>query len=451
MKKPTPPKIGVSGVRGIVGESLTPQLVTSFAGAFGSYCGAGPILVGTDTRPSGEMIKQAVIAGLLGVGCIPIDTGIVPIPALMLQIRQTGAFGGIYISASHNSIEWTALKFIGSDGILLRPNQAAELTDLYHQGIYSRASSQEIGEARREDGTGKRHIEAVLRGVDSGLIRSRSFKVAVDCCNGAASVSAPALLRALGCTVEELHTSLDQPFPHHPEPSRQNIGRVCQLVVDSGAQLGFALDADADRLAIVNEKGEPLGEDCTVALAIQQRLRNSPGPVVVNISTSRMVDDIAARHGCHVYRTAVGDVHVVEKMQETGSEIGGEGNGGVIFRPINPCRDGLVGIALVLEALAAHGGSMSELRNCLPRYAMVKEKLSCAGRDLAPSMRLLQKLFAGEIVDLTDGVKVIWPDRWLHARPSGTEPIIRLIAEAPTEPEARTLLLTALECLSPTT
>jgi phosphomannomutase len=244
---------------------------------------------------------------------------------------------------------------------------------------------------------------------------------------------------------------MDQPFPHNPEPSRQNIGRLCERVVESGSHLGFALDADADRLAIVNEKGEPLGEDCTVSIAVYRRLLLNPGPVVVNLSTSRMVDDIAAQAGCPVFRTRVGEVHVVEKMQQTGAEIGGEGNGGVIFRPVNPCRDAFVGMGLVLEALAALGGSMSELRQRLPRYSMVKEKLTCAGRDIAPSMRLLQKLYAGENIDLTDGVKVIWPDRWLHVRPSGTEPIIRLIAEAPKEPEARTLLLQALECLSPTT
>jgi len=443
-------KIGISGVRGIVGESLTPQLVTSFASAFGNYCGAGPILVGTDNRPSREMIKQAAMAGLLSVGCTPVDVGIVPLPALMLHVRQAGAFGGICISASHNPIEWNALKFIGPDGIVLRSNQAAELTDLYHQGVYSRVAAQEIADPRSDGSTVARHRDAVLKAVDVASIRERRFKIAIDCVNGAASKATPAFLKALGCDVFELYTNPDEPFPHSPEPLPENIGRLCQLVRETGADLGLAQDADADRLAIVNELGEPLGEDCTVALVVRQWLERKPGAVVVNVSTSRMIDDIAARFGCPVHRTRVGEIHVVERMIECGAEVGGEGNGGVIIPGINPCRDSFVGMALVLEGLAKAGIPMSVLRARIPSYAMVREKLLCKARDIAPSLRLLQNYYRGQTLDFTDGVKVIRPDRWLHARSSTTEPIIRLIAEAPTEPEARTLLMEAVECLCPT-
>ncbi len=306
MPRHMPPKIGISGVRGIVGESLTPQLVTSFSAAFGNYCGAGPILIGTDSRPSREMVKQAAIAGLLSVGCTPVDTGIVPLPALMLHVRQSGAFGGIYISASHNPIEWNALKFIGFDGIVLRPNQSAELADLYHQGVYSRVGAQDIADERFDDSTVTRHREAVLRIVNAGSIRARRFKVAVDCCNGAASLATPAFLRALGCEVLELNTQMDRPFPHNPEPLPDNISELCNLVRQSGTDIGFAQDADADRLAVVNESGEALGEDCTVALAVGHWLSRKPGPVVVSASTSRMVDDIAARFEVPVFRTRVG-------------------------------------------------------------------------------------------------------------------------------------------------
>jgi len=451
MPRHMPPKIGVSGVRGIVGESLTPQLVTSFAAAFGNYCGAGFILLGTDSRPSREMVKQAAIAGLLSVGCTPIDTGIVPLPALMLHIRRAGAFGGIFISASHNPIEWNALKFIGSDGIVLRPNQSAELTDLYHQGVYSRVSAQDIADARVDDSTVSRHREAVLGAVDADAVRARRFKVAVDCCNGAASQATPAFLRALGCEVLELNTQMDMPFPYNPEPRQENIKELCELVKQSGADLGFAQYADADRLAVVNELGEPLGEDCTVALAVYHKLNLKPGPVVVSASTSRMVDDVAARHGVPVYRTRVGEIYVVERMLECGAEIGGESDGGVILREVNPCRDSFVGMALLLEALAQSGLRVSEMRARIPTYAMVRDALLCPARDIAPLLRLLQGLYRNQKLDFTDGVKVLWPDRWLHARPSNTEPIIRLIAEAPTETEARALLMEALECLSPTT
>jgi phosphomannomutase len=450
MPTPLSLKIGISGVRGIVGESLTPQLVTSFAAAFGNYSGAGPILIGTDNRPSREMIKQAAIAGLLSVGCTPVDVGIVPVPALMLHVRQAGAFGGICVSASHNPIEWNALKFIGPDGIALRSNQAAELTDLYHQGVYTRVAAREIADPRSDSSTLDRHRDAILSAVDADAIRARRFKVAVDCVNGSASRATPGFLRALGCEVFEIYTNPDEPFPHDPEPLPENIGRLCQLVQETGADLGFAQDADADRLALVNERGEPLGEDCTVALVVRHRLARKAGPVVVNISTSRMVDDIAAQFGCPVYHTRVGEIHVVERMIECGAEIGGEGNGGVIIPAINPCRDSFVGMALLLEALAYSGTSLSIFRSRVPTYAMVKEKLICQARDIAPSLRLLQSLYRRETLDHTDGLKVIWTDRWLHARPSTTEPIIRLIAEAPTEHAARALLMEAMECLCPT-
>ena len=254
----------------------------------------------------------------------------------------------------------------------------------------------------------------------------------------------------MGCEVFEIYTNPDEPFPHSPEPLPENIGRLCGLVRETGADLGFAQDADADRLAVVNERGEPLGEDCTVALAVRHWLQRKPGPVVVNMSTSRMVDEVAAQFGSPVYRTRVGEIHVVEKMIECGAEIGGEGNGGVIVRGINPCRDSFVGMALLLEALAQAGTSMSELRARIPFYAIAREKLLCQARDIAPSLRLLQGVYRNETLDLTDGVKVIWPDRWLHARSSTTEPIIRLIAEAPTEIVAHALLMEAMECLCPT-
>ncbi len=443
-----PPKIGISGVRGIIGESLTPQLVTSFAAAFGNYCGAGPILVGTDTRPSREMVKQAVIAGLLSVGCTPVDTGIVPIPALMMHVRRTGAFGGIFVSASHNPIQWNALKFVGPDGTILRANQSAELTDLYHQGVYSRAGAQDIAVMRADDSVLHWHRETVLRVVDADAICARHFKIAVDCCNGAAALATPAFLRELGCEVVELNTRLDEPFPHNPEPLPENLGDLCAKVIESGADAGFAQDADADRLAMIDEQGVPLGEDCTIALAVYHWLRRKPGPVVVNVSTSRMVDDIAAVHGVPVYRTRVGEINVVERMVECGADIGGEGNGGVILRTVNPCRDSFVGMALLLEALASEPLSLSRLRARIPKYAIAKDALQCSARNIAPLLRLLRSAYRNQTLDLTDGVKVLWPDRWLHARGSNTEPIIRLIAEAPTEPAARALLAEALSCLS---
>jgi len=449
MRKPLSLKVGISGVRGVVGESFSPQLVTSFAAAFGTYCGAGPILVGTDSRPSREMVKQAAIAGLMSVGCTPVDLGIVPVPALMLHVRAAGAFGAICISASHNPIQWNALKFVGADGIVLRPSQSAELTDLYHQGVYPRVGGSEIAQVRCDDTALARHRSAVLAAVDVGLIRNRRFKVAVDCCNGAASYATPEFLRALGCDVIELNTNPDVPFPHNPEPLPENIGDLCALVRSAGADIGFAQDADADRLAVVDEHGEPLGEDCSVALAVRHVLATQPGPVVVNVSTSRMVEDAAAERGCVVHHSKVGEVNVVERMIECDSNIGGEGNGGVILRSVNPCRDSFVGMALLLEALAVEGGTISAMRNRLPTYAIVKEKLTCPSRDIAPALRRMAYEFRAEQIDHTDGLKTIWPDRWVQARASNTEPIIRITAEAPTEADARAITSRTLEALKP--
>ncbi|MHB9130523.1 MAG: phosphoglucosamine mutase [Armatimonadota bacterium] len=444
MRKPLSLKIGISGVRGIVGDSLTPQLVTSFAGAFGTYCGAGPVIVGTDSRPSREMVKQAVIAGLLSTGCTPIDVGIVPVPALQLHVREVGAFGGICVTASHNPIEWNALKFFASDGIILRPDQAAELVDLYHQGTYTRVTAREIREVRFDDTTIRRHREAVLRTVDVDAIRRRKLKVAVDCCNGAASKATPEFLHELGCEVIEYATDPYQPFPHNPEPIPENITEICRVVRESGADIGFVQDADADRLALVNEYGEPLGEECTLALAVRHVLRRTPGPVVVNVSTSRMIDDVAQQVGCPVYRAKVGEVNVVEGMIARGATIGGEGNGGVIVPAINPCRDSFVGMALLLEALAQEGGSIGEMRNRIPSYTIVKEKITVPAREIAPALRVLQDMYQEGSVDLMDGLKISWPDRWVQARGSNTEPIIRVTAEAPSDAAAHALVQEAI-------
>lgn len=449
MRSPLSLKVGISGVRGVVGEAFTPQLVTSFAAAFGAYSGRGPILVGTDSRPSRDMVKQAAIAGLLSVGCSPVDLGIVPVPALMLHVRAAGAFGAICISASHNPIEWNALKFVGADGIVLRPSQSAELTDLYHQGTYPRVPGPDIANVRADNTALARHREAVLAAVDVAAIRARKLKVAVDCVNGAAWLATPQFLEELGCEVIALNTDPDEPFPHNPEPLAENITGLCEAVKANGADIGFAQDADADRLAVVSDRGEPLGEDCSVALAVRHVLGRDPGPVVVNVSTSRMVDDAAARCGCPVYRSKVGEVNVVEKMLECGSRIGGEGNGGVIMPDVNPCRDSFVGMALLLEAMALEKLTISQMRAKLPTYAIVKQRLEFQAREIAPALRRMAHEFRGEEMDQIDGLKVIWPDRWIQARGSNTEPIIRITAEAPTEPEARAVTVRAIEALRP--
>jgi len=464
MPQPLSLKIGHSGVRGIVGESLTPRLVTSFSAAFGTYCGAGPILVGTDTRASGDMLKQAAVSGLLSVGCAPVDVGVVPVPSLMLHVRAAGAFGGISIGGSPAPPEWNALRFISGEGMALRANQSAELTDLYHQGVYPRVRALEMSTVRTDATSVARHVSAVTRAVDAGRIRARRLTVAVDA-GGAASAAARALLEALGCQV----MTCDGPAAGGNAAGRNETGSdmtaataqagrdsldsglaaLRDLVRRSGAAAGFALDDDAVRLAVVDERGEPLGLDPTVALVIQRWLERKPGPVVVSVATSRMVDDVAASRGCAVHRTPVGEPNVIEAMLEHGAEAGGEDDGGVVVLPVNACRDGLAAMAVILEAMAVSELPLSGLRARMPRYAMLRDRLLCPARDIALSLRLVRNLYRGERIDATDGVKVVWPDRWLLVRPSTTEPVIRIAAEAPTDTEARALVDSVLDLLSP--
>jgi phosphomannomutase len=447
--QPSSLKIGPSGVRGMVGESLTPQLVTSFAAAFGTYCGAGPILVGTDTRPSGEMVKQAAIAGLLSVGCTPVDVGVVPVPSLMLHVREAGAFGGLSASGSHGPPAWNALRFISSEGLALRANQAAELTDLYHQGFFPRARAADMSDVRTDTTSCARHLAAVTRAVDVERIRARRLTVAVDPGGGAASAPTRRLLEALGCQVVFADRGTGAAAAASADPDAATLAALGALVRRSRADVGFAQDGDGVRLFVVDERGIPLEADGAVILVVQRWLDRKRGPVVVNVSTSRVVDDVAARFRCLVHRSRVGEAHVIEAMKEHGAEVGGEGDASAIVLPVNPCRDSFAAMAVVLESMAVSGRSIAALRAQVPTYSMVRERLLCPVRDIAPSLRLIRALFAGERLDLTDGVKVTWADRWLLARPSATEPVIRLAAEAPTEPEARALVNRVLEVLSP--
>ncbi len=447
MRKPLDLKISVSGVRGVVGDALTPQLVSSFGAAFGTYTGAGPILVGTDTRPSREMVCHAVVAGLMSVGCTPIDLGIVPVPVLQSHIRRSGAFGGICVTASHNPIEWNALKFFGSDGILLRPHEAAELTDLYHQGVFPRIGGTAVPVPRTDDTAIRHHRRTVLSHIDVDAIRAARIHVAVDCCNGAAHSAAPDFLTELGCEVTLINADPDRPFPHDPEPIPENMGQLRQAVIASGADIGFIQDADADRLAIAGSDGNPLGEEATLALVVRHFLGRSPGPVVVNVSTSRMLDDVCAEAGVPLHRTRVGEINVVQRMREVGARIGGEGNGGVIAAEINPCRDSFVAMAYILEAMALNGAAINDLRSAIPRYVFVKQRVEVRLRDVPAALRRFRDLWQQATLDTTDGIKAIWSDRWVQARASNTEPIIRLIAEAPTERDAHALLEASRERL----
>jgi phosphomannomutase len=433
-------KISISGVRGVIGQSLTPTLLTRFAQAFGTHTGSGTIVVGRDPRTSGEMVKHAVIAGILSSGGRVVDVGVCPVPTVQLQVRRRKAHGGIAITASHNPAEWNALKFIGSNGLFLDSGQARELLDIYHQGEYTKVSGEEIRSVEEVEGATETHIKAILDALGSLPGKSKRLKVVLDSCNGAGSLVGPKLLEALGVEVIPINVTPDGSFPRPAEPLPENLGDLCEAVKKHGADVGFAQDMDADRLAIVNEKGTPIGEDYTLVLAALYVLGREPGPVVANLSTTSALADVAKKFDCPLFLTKIGEVNVTDKMQQQNAVIGGEGNGGVIYPRINFARDSLVGMALVLHLLADSGKTISQLLDQFPRYTVVKEKMACPSEKIPAILKMLRQEYGEFPLDTRDGVKATLPEGWFLVRGSNTEPIIRIVAESRSESHAREIV-----------
>ena len=432
--------ISVSGIRGRVGEALTPEVVASYAAAFGAWA-RGTIVVGRDSRVSGPMFHRVVLAALQSVGCDVIDVGMAPTPTIQLAVEHHHAAGGLAITASHNPIEWNALKFIAPSGLFLSAAEGAEMREAMARGI-PRATWDCLGHVTLDDDAIARHIDAILAlpYIDVPAIRRRAFHVALDCVRGAGATMMPALLDRLGCRVEAINMQTDGRFPRPPEPVADNLGELEDLVRRSHADVGMAVDPDVDRLALVDETGKAIGEDYTLALAAGAVLRHTKGPVVTNLSTSRVVDDAAALGGVQVIRAPVGEVNVAVRMRDEGSPVGGEGNGGVIVKDLHLGRDAPAGAALVLQMLLDANAPLSRIISQRPRYAIVKEKLDRPAGSLDSVYTALRTAFAGAGVDTADGIRFAWADRWVHVRPSGTEPVVRVIAEAPTEAQARELV-----------
>jgi len=433
-------KISISGVRGVIGESLTPGLLTRFAQAFGTYISSGTVVIGRDPRTSGEMVKQAVIAGILSSGSRVLDIGMCPVPTIQLVVRQRRAHGGIAITASHNPAEWNALKFIGPGGLFLNSGQAGEMLDIYHQGEYTKVPGAEIRTVEEVAGATDLHIRAILDALGPLPKTSKRLRVVLDACNGAGSLVGPQLLESLGAEIISINVTPDGSFPRPAEPLAENLGDLCVAVKEHGADIGFAQDMDADRLAVVSEQGVPIGEDYTLVLAAIYVLGREPGPVVANLSTTSALADVAKKFDCPIFLTKIGEVNVTEEMQKQNAVIGGEGNGGVIYPRINFARDSLVGMALILHLLARQSQSVTELLNDFPHYYMVKEKLICPSDKLTVVSKMLREAYAGYPTDTRDGTKVTLPNGWFLVRGSNTEPVIRVVGEAKTEGEAREIV-----------
>jgi phosphomannomutase len=442
MERPPQLIFGVSGTRGIVGEGLDSITVCALGAAFGSYLGRGPVVVGRDSRLSGPVLSAALESGLMGVGCDVIRIGIVPTPTVQNMVRELGAAGGIAVTASHNPAEWNALKFVAGDGTFLTASAAEELFRRFDTDQFARARYDALG-AARDDGTAiARHQARILALpiLSRPAIAARKLRAVVDCVNGAGGLMLPSLLTQLGVEVLELNCEPTGRFARGPEPTRENLSALAARVRETGADLGYACDPDVDRLSLVTREGVPLGEEMTLALAVAFVLeRSGGGDVVTNVSTSMAIEEVAARYGGRVHRTAVGEANVVEKIRAVKAVIGGEGNGGVIYPALGLARDASVGAALITQHLAS-GATLEELAARIPRFTILKSKLPLGGTDLEALGRALLAEAPGGTLDRTDGVKVRWPDRWVHLRSSNTEPIMRLIAEARNPAEAEALL-----------
>jgi phosphomannomutase len=438
--------VSISGIRGVVGSSLTPEVVVRYVAAYAQYCNEGTIAIGYDGRITGKPLAQLVSAILQHAGCDVLDLGICPTPTVALAVERLKTAGGISITASHNPIVWNGLKFFSPTGLFLDTEENEAFWQIANEGNFTYALWDEQGKYSNSTDFLDKHIELILKlpFIDVPKLQQRRFKVAVDAVNAAGSFCVPKLLEKLGCEVIKLNCDGSGIFAHTPEPVPENLTSLCNLVRTSKADIGIAVDPDVDRLVLINEKGEPIGEEYTIATVtkfILSRNKKENPAVVVNLSTTRAIDDIAEEFGAKVIRTPVGEINVAKKMKEVGAIIGGEGSGGVILPDLHYGRDAMVGIALVLQYLLEYGAPLSQLRETLPQYYISKHKIEIG--NLHPDT-LLKKTInhykgSGNII-IDDGVKINFEKSWLHLRKSNTEPIIRIIAEAPTLEEVQNLV-----------
>jgi phosphomannomutase len=450
--------VSVSGVRGRVGQGLTPEVVARFAAAFGAYVReAGGdrrprVILARDSRTSGPMFGRAVTAALQSVGCDVIDIGIAPTPTALFNIKALGADGGIVVTASHNPVEWNALKLASSAGMFLDAEEAPLMRAFVNDRPLPRAAWDELGDVVEDASAVDRHLRAVLDVpfLDLDALRARRFRVALDCIRGAGAVLLPRLLEELGCEVVGLNMEPDGRFHREPEPVAENLHELEARVRESGADIGMATDPDSDRLSLVSDEGRAIGEDYTLALAAALVLRHRTGPVVTNLSTSRLLQDVTDAAGVRLHRAPVGEINVARRMEQEDAVIGGEGNGGVILPDVQHTRDAAVAAALVLQLLLEDGRPVSRIVGAQPSYVIVKDKLPRDSGSLEAAYATLESSLAAPSADRQDGLRLDWPDerRWLHLRASGTEPILRIIAEAPSEAAARQLVEQARQALA---
>jgi phosphomannomutase len=432
--------VSISGIRGVVGESLTPEVVLKYANAFSAFSDRKKVVVGRDGRYHGAIFADILAGTLAANGCDVVDIGICPTPTVQLAVEHSEAAGGVAVTASHNPTEWNGLKFINQNGVFLDEEENKKLWS-YADEPSNYASYETTGAIERSDFFLHDHVRRVLamKSVDVEAVRKRHLKVVVDCINAAGSVVVPQLLHEFGCITIKMNCNSTGKFPRKPEPLPENLSEVMLRVKAENADLGIAVDPDVDRLVLITEKGEPFSEEYTVVQAVKFIFEKNPPEqriAVVNLSTTRAVDEIARGLDGKVYRSAVGEINVVKKMKIVNAIVGGEGSGGIILPEVHYGRDALVGIAITLQHLLEFGGTLSELKESLPHFEIVKKRIELGRKNPERIIGAIKKRYSNLDINTEDGLKIDAPDYWIHLRKSNTEPIIRVIAEAATRREA---------------
>lgn len=437
-------KIGISWVRGVVGDALTPELVVNFSCAFGTWCDGESVVIARDTRRSSSTLRSAVVSGLLSTGCEVVDLGVAPSPLVSFAVRELGAAGGICITGSHNDARWNALKFFGPDGALLNPVKGEELLDVYHGSTFLLATWDRMRPVITDMCVLDRYMEHLLAALDAETIRSRRFRIAVDFCNGACGPATTRFLEELGCTLLPVNEEPSGEFAHSPAPSVANMRQLSTLMRCLQADLGVAINVDGDRIGFVTSGGTALSEEYALPLTAGPRLERRPGPIVTNFSTSSMVEALAAQYGQRVIRTPVGESYVIERGLAEEAVLAGEGCGAVAPLPLSVTFDALPTLGILLERMASSGATLDSLVEGIPGFVMRKRELPCPPNLVYKVLDRFRLRYSDLAPDCTDGVRVTWDDAWLHVRASNTEPLLRLIAEAETARRVEEILESAM-------
>ncbi len=442
----------ISGIRGTIGgtlgDNLTPLDAVKFAAAYGSWLksrhsGKLKVVIGRDARPSGQMIQSLVQNTLVGLGIDIIDLDLSTTPTVEMAVVFENANGGIILTASHNPVEWNALKLLNEKGEFLSGDDGKAILEMAERGDIEFAAVQDLGKVVKGESSLEQHVDEILKlpYIETEKIREAKLKVAVDAVNSTGGIAIPYLLKRLGVEqVEELYCEPNGQFPHNPEPLEKHLGEIMELVKAKGCDVGVVVDPDVDRLALISEDGKMFGEEYTLVACADYLLPRKPGAVVSNLSSSRALRDLASKYNSEYFASAVGEVNVVAKMKEQNAVLGGEGNGGVILPDLHYGRDSLVGVALILSLLATSGKKMSELRASYPEYYMAKNKIELeAGMDVDALLKTVEHRYDKEEISTLDGVKIDFENEWVHLRKSNTEPIIRVYTQAASPERAKEL------------